>query len=79
MRYVAETGNVKFYNGDKLIAESHDCFSHEIKPVTITRHDIDIAIKITPHYEVKQDAESGRWYLYDNYMRICEIFHKTEK
>ena len=79
MRYVAETGNVKFYNGDKLIAESHNCFSHEIKPITITQHDIDIAMRSTTHYDVKQDIESGKWYLYADGVRVCDVFPETEK
>lgn len=37
MKYVAETGNVKLYNGDKLIAELYNCFSYEIKPMEITQ------------------------------------------
>lgn len=79
MRYVAETGVAKFYNGDKLIAESHDLFSHEIKPIIITQHDIDIAMKITTHYDFKQDTESGKWYLYADGVRVCEAFPKAEK
>ena len=79
MQYVAETGVAKFYNGDKLIAESYNCFSHEIKPITITRHDIDIAMKITTHYDFKQDTESGKRYLYADGVRVCEAFPKAEK
>ena len=41
MRYVAETGNVKFYNGDKVVGELRDCFLlGEIKPFVITEKDI---------------------------------------
>ena len=41
MRYVAETGNVKFYNGDKMVGELRDCFLlGEIKPTIITEKDI---------------------------------------
>ena len=41
MRYVAETGNVKFYNGDKMVGELRDCFLlGEIKPIIITEKDI---------------------------------------
>lgn len=79
MQYVAETGHVKLYNGDKLIAELHNCFSYEIKPRTITQHDIDIAMRATIHYDVKQDIESGRWYLYADDVRVCEVFPETEK
>ena len=79
MRHVAETGNVKLYNDDKLIAELHNCFSYEIKPRTITQHDIDIAMRITTHYDFKQDTENGKWYLYADGVRVCEAFPKTEK
>ena len=41
MRHVAETGNVKFYNGDKMVGELCDCFLlGEIKPIIITEKDI---------------------------------------
>ena len=41
MRYVAETGVVKFYNGDKVVGELRDCFLlGEIKPIIITEKDI---------------------------------------
>ena len=41
MRYVAEIGNVKFYNGDKMVGELRDCFLlGEIKPIIITEKDI---------------------------------------
>ena len=41
MRHVAETGNVKFYNGDKMVGELRDCFLlGEIKPIIITEKDI---------------------------------------
>ena len=41
MRHVAETGNVKFYNGDKMVGELYDCFLlGEIKPIIITKKDI---------------------------------------
>nr|DAV90405.1 MAG TPA: hypothetical protein [Caudoviricetes sp.] len=79
MKYVAETGNVKLYNGDKLIAELHNYFSYEIKPRTITQHDIDIAMRITTHYDFKQDTESGKWYLCADGVRVCEAFPKIEK
>ena len=41
MRYITETGVVKFYNGDKMVGELHDCFLlGEIKPIIITEKDI---------------------------------------
>ena len=41
MRHVAETGVVKFYNGDKVVGELRDCFLlGEIKPIIITEKDI---------------------------------------
>ena len=41
MQHVAETGNVKFYNGDKMVGELRDCFLlGEIKPIIITEKDI---------------------------------------
>ena len=41
MRHVAETGVVKFYNGDKMVGELRDCFLlGEIKPIIITEKDI---------------------------------------
>ena len=41
MRHVAETGNVKFYNGDKMVGELRDCFLlGAIKPIIITEKDI---------------------------------------
>lgn len=41
MRYVAETGSVKFYNGDKVTGELRDCFLlGEIEPIIITKKDI---------------------------------------
>ena len=41
MRYVAETGNVKFYNCDKMVGELSNCFLlGEIKPIIITEKDI---------------------------------------
>ena len=41
MRNVAETGVVKFYNGDNVVGELRDCFLlGEIKPVVITEKDI---------------------------------------
>ena len=30
-------------------------------------------------YEFEQDVESGKWYLYADGIRACEIFPKTEK
>ena len=74
MRYVAETGNVKLYNGDKLIAELHNCFSYEIKPKTITQHDIFIANLEQRRYNIKQDPEDGKWYWFVNGVKNCEIF-----
>ena len=32
-----------------------------------------------PVYEFEQDVESGKWYLYADGIRVCEIFPKTEK
>ena len=32
-----------------------------------------------PVYEFEQDAESGKWYLYADDVRVCEVFPKTEK
>ena len=29
---------------------------------------------IIPHYDVKQDVESGKWYFYVDGIRVCEIF-----
>ena len=41
MRYITETGVVKFYNGDNVVGELRDCFLlGEIKPVVITEKDI---------------------------------------
>ena len=41
MRYITETGVVKFYNGDKVVEELHDFFLlGEIKPIIITEKDI---------------------------------------
>lgn len=41
MRYITETGVVKFYNGDKMVGELCDCFLlGEIKPIIITEKDI---------------------------------------
>ena len=41
MRYITETGVVKFYNGDKVVGELRDCFLlGEIKPIIITEKDI---------------------------------------
>ena len=41
MRYITETGVVKFYNGDNVVGELRNCFLlGEIKPVIITEKDI---------------------------------------
>lgn len=74
MKYVTETGNVKLYNGDKLIAELHNCFSYEIKPRTITQQDMFMANLKQRRYDIKQDFEDGKWYWFVNGVKRCEIF-----
>ena len=82
MKYVAETGNVKLYNGDKLIAELYNCFSYEIKPMEITQQDIlqDIFMANLKQRRcnIKQDPEDGKWYWFVNGVKSCEIFPQND-
>jgi hypothetical protein len=74
MQHVAETGNVKLYNGDKLIAELYNWFSYEIKPMEITQQDIFMDNLKQRRYNIKQDPEDGKWYWFVNGVKSCEIF-----
>ena len=71
MFYTKGLRGVKIYCGDELIGESPVCYSDE--------PDMSIDLNITTNYEFEQDVESGKWYLYADGIRVCEIFPKTEK
>ena len=70
---------VKIYCGDELIGKSPVCYSNDSVPIKISQNDISMELKITTKYESEQDAESGKWYLYADGVRVCEAFPKTEK
>lgn len=79
MFYIKGLCEVKIYCGDELIGESPVRYSNESVPIKISQNDISIDLNITTNYDVKQDAESGKWYLYADGIRVCEVFLKTEK
>ena len=68
---------VKIYCGDELIGESPVCYSNEPVPIKISQNDISMELKITTKYEFEKDAESGKWYLYADGVKVCEAFPKT--
>ena len=77
--YTKGLRGVKIYCSDELIGESSICHSNELVPIKISQNDMSIDLNITTNYEFKQDVESGKWYLYADGIRVCEIFPKTEK
>lgn len=79
MLYTKGLCEVKIYYGDELIGESPVCYSNEPVPIKISQNDMSMELNITTKYEFEQDAESGRWYLYADGVRVCEVFPKTEK
>lgn len=79
MFYTKGLCGVKIYCGDELISESSICYSNKPAPIKISQNDMSIELNITTRYEFEQDAESGRWYLYADGVRVCEVFPKTEK
>ena len=79
MLYTKGLCELKIYCGDELIAESPVCHSNEPVPIKISQNDMSIDLNITTNYEFEQDVESGKWYLYGDGIRVCEIFPKTEK
>lgn len=79
MFYTKGLCEVKIYCGDELIAESPAYHSNEPVPIKISQNDMSIDLNITTNYEFEQDVESGKWYLYADSIRVCEIFPKTEK
>lgn len=70
MFYTKGLCGVKIYCGDE---------SDEPVPIKISQNDMSIDLNITTNYEFEQDVESGKWYLYADGIRVCEIFPKTEK
>ena len=79
MLYTKGLRGVKIYCGDEMIGESPVCYSNEPVPIKISQNDMSIDLNITTNYEFEQDVESGKWYLYADGIRVCEIFPKTEK
>ena len=79
MLYAKELCGIKIYCDDELIGESPVCYSNKPVPIKISQNDISMELNITTKYEFKQNIESGRWYLYADGIRVCEIFPKTEK
>lgn len=79
MFYTKGLRGVKIYCCDELIGESSICHSNKPVSIKISQNDMSMELNITTKYEFGQDVESGKWYLYDDGIRVCEIFPKTEK
>lgn len=77
MLYTKGLRGVKIYCSDELIGESSICHSNEPVPIKISQNDISMELKITTKYEFEKDAESGKWYLYADGVKVCEAFPKT--
>lgn len=76
MLYTKGLCGVKIYCDDELIGESSICHSNKSVPIKISQNDMSIDLNITTKYEFEQDIESGRWYLYADGVRVCEVFPK---
>ena len=79
MFYTKGLCGIKIYCGDDLIGESPIYYSNAPVPIKISQNDISMELNITTRYEFEQNAESGRWYLYADGVRVCEAFPETEK
>ena len=73
MSFIKGLRAVRIYYDDELIGKSEPCYVNEPMMIKIPQRDIDIEMKISTNYIIKQNAEDDKWYLYADGVKVCEV------